>query len=48
MTNGPCDLLREREGEEVTKRLDEVYDEEDNALDRVVVELQRRSLPEDE
>lgn len=43
--NGLCNYLREHEGGEITERLDEVYGEEDIALDPVVVDLQRRSLP---
>jgi hypothetical protein len=47
-TNVAGNHPQEYGGKEITERLDEVYGEEDSVLDPVVVDLQRRSLPEDE
>jgi metal-responsive CopG/Arc/MetJ family transcriptional regulator len=39
--------LGEQRGEMITRRLDEIYGQEPDGLDREVVRLQVRSLPED-
>ena len=40
--------LGEQRGEMITERLDEIYGQESDGLDRDIARLQARSLPEDD
>jgi metal-responsive CopG/Arc/MetJ family transcriptional regulator len=40
--------LEEHRGEMITGRLDEIYGQESDGLDRDIVRVQARSLPEDD
>jgi len=40
--------LGEQRGEMITRRLDEIYGQEPDGLDRDIARLQVRSLPEDD
>ena len=43
---GPVSTPKERESDAITKKLNEIYDEEDSTLDPAIVAAQDRSLDE--